>query len=79
MKIRPKVRLHRIRQVIMMHDVVIVGAGPAGLTVAIESARRGLAVAVLERGHLPIDKACGEGIMPAGCAVLSPVGSTRSS
>ena len=58
----------------MMHDVVIVGAGPAGLTVAIESARRGLAVAVLERGHLPIDKACGEGIMPAGCAVLSQLG-----
>lgn len=58
----------------MIHDVVIVGAGPAGLTVAIECVRRGLSVVVLERGHLPIDKACGEGIMPPGCAVLSRLG-----
>lgn len=46
-------------------DVLVVGAGPAGLGTAVACARRGMAVSVLERRDAaPIDKACGEGLMP---------------
>jgi menaquinone-9 beta-reductase len=55
-------------------DVAIVGAGPAGLAVAIHAARRGLATTVFERQTLPIDKACGEGLMPAGLHELEELG-----
>ncbi len=47
-------------------DLAIVGAGPAGLAVAIEAAERGLTSVVIEREEAPIDKACGEGLMPRG-------------
>ncbi len=56
------------------YDVAIVGAGPAGLAVAIESARRGLATVVLERSSGPPDKACGEGLMPRGVTWLEAAG-----
>jgi flavin-dependent dehydrogenase len=55
-------------------DVAIVGAGPAGLATAIHAARRGLATAVFDRQTLPIDKACGEGLMPAGLQELEELG-----
>jgi menaquinone-9 beta-reductase len=55
-------------------QVAVVGAGPAGLALSIEAALRGLSVAVLERQRLPIDKACGEGLMPAGLAALDRLG-----
>jgi menaquinone-9 beta-reductase len=51
-------------------DVAVVGGGPAGLAVAAMAARRGLSVTVLERAQLPHDKACGEGVMRPGLAVL---------
>ena len=44
------------------HDVVIVGAGPAGSTLAYRLAQRGLNVALLEREHMPRVKPCGGGI-----------------
>jgi len=55
-------------------DVAVVGGGPAGLAVAALAARRGLSVTLLERAPLPHDKACGEGVMPAGLAVLERLG-----
>jgi flavin-dependent dehydrogenase len=55
-------------------DVAIVGAGPAGLAVAIASARRGLSVAVFERSEEVADKACGEGVMPPGVRALAELG-----
>ncbi len=58
----------------MTLDVAVVGAGPAGLAVALEAARRGLSVEVFERRHLPVDKACGEGLMPSGLAALARLG-----
>lgn len=59
---------------ITKYEVAIVGGGPAGLACAIESARRGLATVVLERRALPCDKACGEGVMPAGVRALEALG-----
>lgn len=55
-------------------DVAVVGAGPAGLATAIEAARRGLSVRVLERQRDVPDKACGEGLMPRGVAALTRLG-----
>lgn len=43
-----------------MTDVAVVGAGPAGSAVALELARAGLAVTVIERAQFPRRKACGE-------------------
>jgi flavin-dependent dehydrogenase len=57
-----------------MFDVAIAGGGPAGLACAIEAALRGLEVVVLERRGMPCDKACGEGLMPAGVRALEWLG-----
>jgi flavin-dependent dehydrogenase len=57
-----------------LRDAVVVGGGPAGLAFAAFAARRGLDVLVLERREGPLDKACGEGILPAGVRALAPLG-----
>lgn len=58
-----------------MHpDVVIVGGGPAGIATAIASAARGLRVTVLDSRKPPIDKPCGEGLLPEAVAALSNLG-----
>lgn len=56
------------------YDIAIVGGGPAGLAVAIHTAQLGLKTVVLERETFPRDKACGEGIMPAGVKALAELG-----
>ena len=58
----------------MRVDVAIAGGGPAGLAMAIHAARRGLSTVVLERRASPLDKACGEGVMPAGVSELDGLG-----
>ncbi|MHB1313674.1 MAG: NAD(P)/FAD-dependent oxidoreductase [Gemmatimonadaceae bacterium] len=58
----------------MIYDVAVVGAGPAGMAVAIGARLRGLEVLVADRAHGPIDKACGEGVMPAGLHALRELG-----
>ena len=58
----------------MIWDVAIAGGGPAGLAAAIEARRVGCSVIVLERQSLPVDKACGEGLMPSGLAALEAMG-----
>lgn len=47
-----------------MIDLLVAGGGPAGLVTALHAARAGLNVTVIERRTGPIDKACGEGLMP---------------
>jgi flavin-dependent dehydrogenase len=55
-------------------DLLIVGGGPAGLASAINARQQGLSVIVAEPRNDPIDKACGEGLMPGGLAELVSLG-----
>jgi geranylgeranyl reductase family protein len=44
------------------HDVIVVGAGPAGATLACELGKRGIRVLVLEKEKLPRYKCCAGGV-----------------
>lgn len=57
-----------------MTDLLIVGAGPAGLATAIRARLAGLTATVIDRARPPIDKACGEGLMPDAVARLREIG-----
>lgn len=57
-----------------MLDALIVGGGPAGLATAILATQAGMKVVVAEPRATPIDKACGEGLMPAAVARLRALG-----
>jgi 2-polyprenyl-6-methoxyphenol hydroxylase-like FAD-dependent oxidoreductase len=56
------------------YDAAVVGGGPAGLAVGIELALAGRNAVVFERRRGPVDKACGEGLMPKGRAALERMG-----
>lgn len=58
----------------MSTDLIVIGGGPVGLVTALFARRAGLRVALVEPREVPIDKACGEGIMPAGVRLLSVLG-----
>jgi len=53
-----------------MTDVIIVGGGVAGSTLAILLGRQGFSVELFEQRRFPKEKPCGEGLMPAGVEVL---------
>lgn len=55
-------------------DVLVAGGGPVGLAAAIEARHAGLSVIVLEPRTGPIDKACGEGLMPGAVRALARLG-----
>jgi flavin-dependent dehydrogenase len=55
-------------------DVFVVGGGPAGLAAAIAARKRGLDVIVADGARPPIDKPCGEGLMPDTLSVLRELG-----
>jgi len=55
-------------------DVAIVGGGPAGLAAAISARLAGLSVVLFEPKQAPIDKACGEGLMPPALSTLKRLG-----
>ena len=52
----------------------MIGGGPAGLAAAIAARKRGLSVIVADGAQPPLDKACGEGLMPDGLAALQALG-----
>ena len=55
-------------------DVFVAGGGPAGLAAAIAARQRGLSVIVADAAHPPIDKACGEGLLPDAVRTLGDLG-----
>lgn len=55
-------------------DVLVVGGGPVGLAAAIGARLAGLDVVVVDPRRGPVDKACGEGLMPGALAALHRLG-----
>lgn len=55
-------------------DLLVVGGGPAGATLATLAARAGAHVVLLERDRFPRQKVCGEFLSAEGCAVLGRLG-----
>jgi flavin-dependent dehydrogenase len=51
-------------------DVIVVGGGPAGATLAIALGRRGFEVELYDQATFPREKPCGEGLLPGGVGVL---------
>ena len=58
----------------MAADAVIVGGGPAGIATAIAAAQRGLRVVLIDSRKPPLDKPCGEGLLPEAVAALHHIG-----
>ena len=55
-------------------EVIVVGAGPAGSTVATYLARAGVDVLLLEKTEFPREKVCGDGLTPRGVKQLIDLG-----
>ena len=58
-------------------DVVVVGSGPAGSAAALELARAGATVGLVDKAAFPRDKACGDIVGPRGLQVLSELAVPR--
>jgi len=55
-------------------DAFVIGGGPAGLAAAIAARKKGLSVTVADGAEPPIDKPCGEGMMPESQLALAELG-----
>src|SRR5579859_1373183 len=60
------------------HDVVIVGAAPAGSIAALVLARAGYRVALLDRAAFPRAKVCGNCVNPAAWDIWEKLGLTSA-
>ncbi|MGO8860487.1 MAG: geranylgeranyl reductase family protein [Acidimicrobiales bacterium] len=56
------------------HDVLVIGAGPAGSSCAYWLADAGWDVAVVEKKHFPRVKTCGDGLTPRAVRQLADMG-----
>jgi len=64
-------QVHRMTDYV---DVFVAGGGPAGLAAAIAARQKGFRVTVADGAAPPVDKACGEGMMPETLAALRSLG-----
>jgi len=55
-------------------DVLVVGGGPAGLAAAIAASLKNLRVTVVDTRRPPINKPCGEGLLPEAVSALGRLG-----
>jgi geranylgeranyl reductase family protein len=55
-------------------DVLVVGAGPAGVAAAVTTHQRGLRTACLDRAAFPRDKTCGDGLTASALRLLEELG-----
>lgn len=55
-------------------DIAVIGAGPAGAAAAIQGARHGASVVVLEKAGPGRDKVCGDGLTPRAVGALNELG-----
>ncbi len=60
------------------YDVIVVGGGIAGASMAVALGERGFSVLLLDKARFPRDKPCGEGLMPEGVAILERSGVVES-
>lgn len=67
-------RVGPFSMVALQTDVLVIGGGPAGLAAAIAARLKGFDVAVIDAARPPIDKACGEGVLPGGVEALRRLG-----
>ena len=58
----------------MMHDVIVVGAGPGGSSAASFLARRGISTLLLDKADFPREKVCGDGLTPQAIYWLDRLG-----
>jgi len=55
-------------------DVFVIGGGPAGIAAALAARQRGMSAIVADSAVPPIDKPCGEGLMPDSIVALRQLG-----
>jgi menaquinone-9 beta-reductase len=58
----------------MQADVLVVGGGPAGLATSIAASLKGFRVALVDSRKPPIDKPCGEGLLPEAILAMRRIG-----
>jgi len=57
-----------------MYDVLVVGAGPAGIAAALTLHTAGINVVVVDKAQFPRDKCCGDGLTTGALRILDELG-----